>query len=171
MDPSNPFLNVFVILWCTAFCDMKTYELTFQDTERWVLPFILDLATASFLWHRDFLFSSVLLGYSWEKLCSSHPVSQDQWYSFLKGNKCWFQCKNIISTYLQKKNKTKDKKHPCILQKLAEEFLCLKAFTNNLLFKAVQACKFLDKARPLLLEQLQINVINASLGSKYASLY
>lgn len=109
MDPSNPFLNVSTMLSCTAFCDMKTYELTFQDTERWVLPFVLDLATASFLWHRDFLFSSILLGYSWEKLCSGHPVSQDWWYSFLKGNKCWFQCKNIIRTYLQKEKVIKQR--------------------------------------------------------------
>ena len=101
--PSNSFLNRSVMLSPPALCDMKTYKLALQDTKRWVLPFVLDLSMAPFLWRLDFLFSHVLLGHSWEKLCSSHPAFQDQWCSFLKGNKCCFQWKNVVNTSLQKK--------------------------------------------------------------------
>lgn len=59
------FLNRSVMLLSTAFCDMKTYELTLQNTERSILRFVLDLATAGFLWCHDIImtFSSAL--YCW----------------------------------------------------------------------------------------------------------
>lgn len=46
---SNLFLNRFIILLSTAFCAMKTYEITFQDTHQKMSPsFALDLAIAFF---------------------------------------------------------------------------------------------------------------------------